>query len=208
MDSFTQFEGNLLIGIQHALNADWLTAVMKCITLFGEYGVFWIVLCLILVCNKKTRRLGIICSASLALTFLCCNLVIKPVVGRARPWELFGEIVHMMPHKGDASFPSGHSASSMGTAWAMFIATRPAGHNYDEVTCLGWNGIGADPKTMHRLSVALVILALLIGFSRLYLGMHFPSDVVAGLLLGMICATVVWKILNKAESTKGIVGGR
>ena len=72
MDSFTQFEGNLLIGIQEALNADWLTPVMKVITYFGEGGCFWIALCLVLLWCKKTRRLGMVCAFSLLFTFICC----------------------------------------------------------------------------------------------------------------------------------------
>ena len=76
MDSFTQFDGNLLIGIQHALNADWLTPIMKLITYMGEAGIFWIILCLVLIILKKTRRLGIICALSLLFTFIICNLII------------------------------------------------------------------------------------------------------------------------------------
>lgn len=212
MDPFTQFDGDLLIGIQNALNADWLTPVMKVITYFGEGGYFWIVLCLILLIFKKTRRLGIVCTFSLMLTFLCCNLIIKPAVDRARPWEIFEAVKPFLPHPGDASFPSGHSANAMGPAWGMFMATLPLkgenGRSYDLVPCLGWQGTGADPKLMHRLSVALVVLGVLIGISRLYLGMHYPSDVICGLLLGMICATVVYTVITYIEKKRGrILGG-
>jgi undecaprenyl-diphosphatase len=215
MDSFIQFDGRLLIGIQHALNADWLTPVMKSITMFGEGGCFWIAACILMLCFRKTRRLGIICSAALAFTFLCCNIIIKPIVARPRPWELFEEVVPLLPHPGDTSFPSGHSANSMGTAWALFIATYPVKikasdgsmiRSYDEVPCLGWKGQGASAKTMHHLGIAAVILAVLIGFSRLYLGMHFPSDVASGLLLGMICATAVWAAITKLEKKRGLIG--
>lgn len=214
MDYFTQLDGNLLIGIQHALNADWLTPVMKLITLFGEAGIFWIVLCLALIINKKTRRLGIICGYSLALTFLCCNLVLKPLVDRTRPWVVFEAVKAFLPPPGDASFPSGHSAASMGTAWAMYYLTRPkkkegssgTRKDYSGVTCLGWRNDGADPALMHRTGIILVILALLVGLSRLYLGMHYPSDVVCGLLLGVICATFVCRASARAERERGVLG--
>ena len=210
MDSFTQFDGNLLIGIQHALNADWLTPVMKFITLFGEGGIFWIAMCLLMLAFKKTRRLGIICSLSLAFTFLCCNLILKPLIDRTRPWEVFQEVQAFLPPPGDASFPSGHSANSMGPAWAMLSASAPVkiGERkvYDEVPCLGWKGEGIDPRTAHRLGIAAVILSLLIGLSRLYLGMHYPSDVVCGLLLGMICAAIVHFVIKKTEVKNGIIG--
>ncbi len=212
MDSFTQFDGNLLIGIQHALNADWLTPIMKLITYMGEAGIFWIILCLVLIIFRKTRRLGIICSLSLLFTFIICNLILKPTVDRVRPWVTFQMVNAMLPPPGDASFPSGHSANSMGPAWALFLATMPvktgAGRSYDGVRCLGWKGEGASPRMMHRIGIAAVVLAILIGISRLYLGMHYPSDVVCGLLIGMIVATVVYGVILKIEDKRGLIGSR
>ena len=209
MDSITQLDGNLLIGIQHTLNADWLTPIMKIITLFGEDGIFWILVCLVLILFRRTRRLGIICSLSLLLTFITCNLILKPAVDRIRPWVTFQMVNALLPPPGDASFPSGHSANSMGPAWALFIATMPvrtaSGRSYDEVRCLGWKGEGASPQMMHRLGIAAVILALLIGVSRLYLGMHYPTDVVCGLLLGMIAATAVYVVILKTEDKRGMM---
>lgn len=209
MDSITQLDGNLLIGIQHTLNADWLTPVMKIITLFGEDGIFWILVCLVLILFRRTRRLGVICSLSLLFTFITCNLILKPAVDRIRPWVTFQMVNAMLPPPGDASFPSGHSANSMGPAWALFIATMPvrtaAGRSYDEVRCLGWKGEGASPQMMHRLGIAAVILAVLIGVSRLYLGMHYPTDVACGLLLGMIAATAVYVVILKTEDKRGMM---
>ncbi len=208
MDPFTLFDGNLLIGIQRLLNADWLTPVMKFITLFGENGIFWIAVCLLLLIFPRTRRLGIICSVSLAFTFVCCNLIIKPAVDRTRPWIMFREVVRYLRPPGDASFPSGHSANSMGPAWALFIATMPLHRRkYDEVPCLGWRGNGVDAKTAHRFGTAAVVLAVLVGLSRLYLGMHYPSDVAVGLLLGMACATVVYQIIRAFEINRGAIYG-
>lgn len=209
MDSFTQFEGDLLIGIQRALNADWLTPIMKVITLFGENGIFVILLCLAMILYRKTRRLGLICAVSLLFTFITCNLIIKPAVDRIRPWVTFQLVDAMLPPPGDASFPSGHSANTMGPVWAMFLATMPvktgAGRSYEEVKCLGWNGEGLSPRIMHRLSIALVVLSVLVGVSRLYLGMHYPSDVICGLLLGMIVATIVYRIILRIEDKRGMM---
>ena len=80
--------------------------------------------------------------------------------------------------------------------------------DYSLVPCLGWNGVGADAQLMHRLGIAGVVLAVLIGISRLYLGMHFPSDVVCGLLLGMVCAAIIHMVVKKIESSRGIIGGK
>lgn len=221
MDAFTQFDGNLLITIQNALYADWLTPVMKAVTMLGEGGYFWIACCLLMLAFRKTRRLGIICSLSLLFTFICCNLVIKPAVDRTRPWITFAAVNAMLPPPGDASFPSGHSANAMGPAWALFISTLSVRHrvtnaesgetrivrSYSEVPSLGWKGAGADPRFAHRLGIAAVVLAVLIGLSRLYLGMHYPSDVICGLLLGMICANIVHAVIKKVEAKRGIIGG-
>lgn len=219
MDALTQFEGELLVGIQQALHAEWLTPVMKAITMFGEDGIFWIACCLLMLIFKKTRRLGIICSLSLAFTFICCNLVIKPAVDRVRPWITFEAVKAILEPPGDSSFPSGHSANAMGPAWAMFISTLPAKihirddsgktrtiRSYDDVPPLGWKGSNADPRVFHRLSIVAVVLGILIGISRLYLGMHYPSDVICGLLLGMICATIIHVVIKKVEAKSGIIG--
>jgi len=200
----------LLIGIQHTLNADWLTPIMKAITFLGENGYFWIALCLVLLLFKRTRRLGIICSLALACNFVICNLCIKPAVNRVRPWVNFDLVNAMLPPPGDASFPSGHSSNSMAPAWAMFVATMPlktaSGRSYNDLPCLGWRGDGVSPRMMHKFSIFAVVLAVLIGISRLYLGMHYPSDVVCGLLIGMLIATVVYKIILKIEARNGVIG--
>ena len=214
MEQVLQFDGNLLIGIQQSLNADWLTPIMKFITLFGEHGYYAIAVCLVLLLFKKTRRLGIICSLSLLLAFICCNVILKNVVGRARPWEVFDAVHPYLPHPGDSSFPSGHSSNTMGPAWGMFLATMPGKKDtgggivksYDDVPCLGWKGVGVDARTMHKIAIGMVILALLVGISRLYLGMHYPSDVIVGLLLGMISATIANYAVGKYEEKHGIIG--
>ena len=210
MDTFTQLDGNLLIGIQHALYADWLTPMMKAITLLGEGGYVIIAACIIMLLFRRTRRLGILCALSLALTFICCNMILKPAFDRARPFETFAEVMQLLPHPGDASFPSGHSANTMGFAWAMFLATRPvkigSRKSYEDVPCLGWKGDGADPRIMHRIAVIAVVLSVLVGITRLYLGMHYPSDVICGLLIGMMIAMIVHIVIKKTEQSRGIIG--
>lgn len=180
-EKFLQLDGNILIGIQHTLGADWLTYVMKGLTFLAEAGWFWILLCFVLMAFKKTRRIGIICAVSLAFEFCLCNGVIKILVDRARPWEVLEGVKMLIPDPGDSSFPSAHTSASFATAWALWLSTRK-----------GW------PK-LHRWSFVAIALALLIGFSRMYLGMHFPSDVLAGLLIGLICATIVYIIFTKYD---------
>ena len=183
MDGFTQFDGNLLIGIQQALNAEWLTPVMKAITMFGEGGIFWIAVCLLLMIFKRTRRLGILCSLSLAFTFLCCNLVLKPLIDRTRPWITFSAVNAMLP-------PVSVSPSSS--------AERPL------------PGRARKPSTSRISSPSSSLccrMALASGCSLFCSrGMHYPSDVICGLLTGMICATIIHNVVKKAEAKRGIIG--
>ena len=202
-EEFTQFDGNLLIGIQHALNADWLTPIMKFFSFLGEAGWFVILLCFIMVVYKKTRKLGLVCSVALLVTFIICNLVIKILVARTRPWVLFEGVNRMLADPGDSSFPSGHSTNCMAMAFTFWLYTRPGKtdgkKDWNAGPELGWNAPGANRKRLHMLSIATVIMALLIALSRLYLGMHFPADVICGLLLGMIVPTIVYAIFIKIE---------
>lgn len=167
----TAWDGVTLKSIQDVLVSDTLTPVMRIITLFGEAGIFWIIATLILLLLKETRHEGFVIACSLALCFIVCNLIIKPYVDRPRPWETFDYILRLAPDPGDASFPSGHASNSMATAFAMLLNLKKK-----------WIGVLA------------VVLALLIALSRLYLGMHFPTDVLAGLIVGMLCATICWLV--------------
>ena len=154
---------------------------------------------------------------SARLSSLAGTTLLKPAFDRTRPWLVFKAIKQFLPDPGDASFPSGHSANAMGPAWGMLLASMPVKikmndsprmlRSYDAVPCLGWNGAGVNPQTVHRFSIAAVILAVLIGISRLYLGMHYPSDVICGLLVGMVCATAVCYVITLIEKKRGRVLG-
>lgn len=161
-----QIEGNILLWIQENLRCAFLTPVMRVITTLGNAGIFWIVLTLILLIFRRTRRLGVYCAASMLLTLLVVNVAIKPLAARTRPYELIQglEILVSRPH--DYSFPSGHSANSLTCAWTLFRLA---------------------PK---RYGVPALVLAILIALSRLYVGVHFPTDVLAGAAIGIAMSEV------------------
>ena len=195
LESILNWDLNTLVGIQQALNADSLTAVMKAVTLLGENGFVPILVCLILILNRRTRRLGILCGLSLGLAFLLCNGILKPLVNRARPWEVSGLVNAMLPPPGDASFPSGHTNSVVAVAWAMWITTLPGTEGGAGINpTLGTTTEAATLRRMHNLSKIALALAVLVGFSRLYLGMHFPTDVIGGIVTGIAGATAVYVI--------------
>lgn len=137
--------------------------VMPFITMLGEYGFIWIIFGLLLLIRRDTRRFGIICFAALLLNFLLGEIILKNLISRPRPFTLLPEITLLIPPPSSFSFPSGHTASSFTAAVAICF--------YDK-----------------RYGVAALILALLIAFSRLYLSVHYPTDIIAGILLGVACA--------------------
>ena len=139
------------------------------VTTLGNGGVFWLVLAIILLCTKKTRRCGWLILVSMAICYLLGNLALKNIVGRARPCQIDTSILLKIPMPGEYSFPSGHTLHAFTAATMIFLHHKKAG-------------------------VACLILAVLIAFSRMYLFVHFPTDVLAGMLLGIIVAHTVYRI--------------
>ena len=168
-----EIESAILLWIQNNLRCGFLTPVMRVITTLGNGGAFWIVLTLLLLIFKRTRRMGVYCAASMLLTLLVVNLCIKPLAARTRPYELIQglEILVSRPH--DFSFPSGHSANSLTCAWAIFRLA---------------------PK---KYGVPALVLAVLIALSRLYVGVHYPTDVLAGAAIGILLSEIALRALRR-----------
>lgn len=184
MNPLIGLEGNMLLWIQQHLRSPLLTPVMRLLSTLGNGGAFWIALTVLLIAFKKTRRTGLYCAAAMLLTFVLVNLMLKPAVGRVRPYELFERLMILVSRPGDASFPSGHSANSMACAWTIF---RMAPRKY---------------------GVVALVLALLIAFSRLYVGVHFPTDVLAGLLIGAAMSECALRLLPWLNRLAGQRGGK
>ena len=175
MLTLAAFERDILLWIHAHLRFAALTPVMRLLSLLGDKGIFWIALTVVLLIFKKTRRVGIYCAASMILTFLVVNCAIKPLVARVRPYDLFTEIQILAHAEHDFSFPSGHSANSFAVAWILFRMT---------------------PK---KYGVPAVVLAALIAFSRLYVGVHYPTDVLAGTAIAILLAEVCLYALRRLE---------
>ena len=155
------FELGILDFIQSHLRSDILDFIMPLITGLGEGGLLWICLSMILLLFRKTRRTGIAMAVSLTLEVLCCNGILKPFVARTRPCDVNTAIQLFVPHPSDYSFPSGHTGAAFAATSALFFSKN-------------------------RIWIPALILAMLIGFTRLYLYVHYPSDVLAGALLGIM----------------------
>ena len=157
----TALELSVLDALQ-GVRCGFLDTFFSTITHLGDAGIFWILLTLALLCTKKYRRAGVAMACALVLDLIFCNLLLKLLVGRLRPFAVNTAVALLVPPPLDASFPSGHTASSFAAAAALWAA--------------GY----------HRMGAAALVLACAIAFSRLYLYVHWPSDVLAGAILGAV----------------------
>lgn len=153
------------------LHTDCLDAVLPVITSFGNGGLGWILLSLLLLCIPRYRKAGLTMALALIFCLLIGNLTLKPLVARMRPYSYFPDMTLLIPPEKDFSFPSGHTFASFAAATALFL------HHYKE-------------------GVAAYVLAAVIAFSRLYLYVHFPSDVLAGLILGVASGWTSYKLIQ------------
>ena len=167
------FDADFLLWIQEHLRCDFLNYIFPNITVLGNAGIFWILLTAVLLCFKKTRRAAICSLFALLGSLLLNNLLLKPLVGRTRPYEVIEGLKLIGKRATDPSFPSGHTAASIASAVALCRFLKK------------------------RYSIPLVALALMIGFSRLYIGIHFPTDVLAGLIDGILLGILGCLIENQ-----------
>lgn len=165
----------ILDWIQQHLRSSFGDAFFSTVTHFGDGGLFWIGLGLGLLLIKRTRRMGLHMLLALALGGIFCNLTLKPLVNRVRPFALKPDAYpNLVTPPVDASFPSGHSCASFGGATAIFYGNR-------------------------RIGLIALVLATLVALSRLYLYIHFPTDVLVGVLLGIFDAWLAQYILLALE---------
>ncbi len=158
--------------IQSHFRCAFLDAVMPVITHLGAGGILWIILALSLICTKKYRRSGFTAAAALILCLIFCNGLLKNMIARTRPFDINTSFELLIRPPSDFSFPSGHTAASSAAAAALL-----------------WCG-------NKRMGIFASVIAALIAFSRLYLYVHFPSDVFAGAVLGVILAYAAHKIVD------------
>lgn len=168
------FEIAILDWIQKYMQNSILDTFFALFTRLGDAGILWLVLAIAMICFKKTRKVGIILLVSLAFEAIICNLIIKPIVGRTRPYEVNNAVKLLINKPIDSSFPSGHTCASFTIVSALYCCKE-------------------------RLWVPCLITAVLIAFSRLYLYVHFPSDVLVGLLLGLFIGWLGYFVVEKVS---------
>ena len=193
MEALFQFESNLLLWIQEYLRSDFLDAIVKFITHSGDHGYLWIALLIILLCIPKTRRAAIIGAATLLLTFIVTNLCLKPLIGRTRPYEVIEGLTRIIEKQSDRSFPSGHTANSMAVGVSLWLVSK----KYEII---------GDKKLYFPKAAgwAVLVWSVLVGLSRLYVGVHFPTDVLGGAIVAILNTVIVFTVYKKWFEKKQI----
>jgi len=182
---------NLLNGLAVSFDLpilDWIAANLWCpfldtampvITMFGDGGIFWIAIAVILLFTRKYRKIGLGMAFALSMGLLVCNIILKPGVARIRPYdfqmEYFSkEIALIAGGMHDFSFPSGHTIASFEACMVLMLGNRKFG-------------------------IPATVLAILVAFSRLYLYLHYPTDVIASILLGTAFGFLGYALAQKCD---------
>ena len=137
-------------------------SLMRGISALGDYGILMILTALVLLCFRKTRRCGLAAAIALAAGAIVGNGVLKPLVARVRPYDFDPSLTLLVPPQNDFSFPSGHTLAAFETAVPILRYHRKWG-------------------------IAALAFAGLMAFSRVYGMVHYPTDVLAGALIGTAC---------------------
>lgn len=169
------WDSSALLALQ-GMHNPVLDFLMPIITTLGNGGMLWIALTAVLLIFRKTRRIAIVMGAALLLTAVVTSLILKPWIARPRPFATFPLVSMIIPEPSGFSFPSGHTSSSFAAATVLWFRS--------------W-----------KLALPATVLASAIGFSRLYLFCHYPTDVFIGALVGA-GAAVLLALLYKVTLDK------
>ena len=140
-------------------------------TMMCEKGIFWIIVILALLFLVKDKRVGLTGCAALCLSVLLCNIILKNIVQRDRPCWIDPTVQLLVDVPDDYSFPSGHTSFSFAAAVAIFRYYK------------GWGFLA-------------LVIACMIGLSRLYLFVHFPTDVLVGAFCGIVAGLLAGMLVN------------
>lgn len=153
------FEFTILDALQ-ALRCPVLDALAVFFDYAGAHGEIWIALSAVLLAFRRTRRAGLAMALALCLYMAAGHCVLKPLFARPRPCDIRPEMLTLVARPNGWSFPSGHTASAFAAASALWWKNR-------------------------KLGAPALVLAAFIGFTRLYLYVHFPTDILGGIALGL-----------------------
>ena len=170
-ESITEWDISVLYWMQENLRGIF-DPVMKFLSLVGYGGAIWFVFIIIMAFMKKYKKGALLATISISVTYLINDIIIKHIVMRPRPFNT-SDILIPLDTPSSYSFPSGHTAAGFAVALILihFLPKAPG--------------------------ILFVILAALIAFSRLYLGAHFPTDVMCGFLVAVVTSQLLWYLFGR-----------
>lgn len=157
---------NILFWIQNLIRNDVFDVIIPFYTSLGEDGIIWIALGLILLIPKKYRKTGIMVLAALLVMLVVNNIVLKNLIARPRPCWTYPEMVQLVHNPSSYSFPSGHTTSAFAVAFTVFSQHK-------------------------KLGKVIIVMAAIMAFTRLYVFVHFPTDIYGGILVAAAITTFV-----------------
>ncbi|MDD6796221.1 MAG: phosphatase PAP2 family protein [Clostridiaceae bacterium] len=171
MNYIQNIDYEILMFIQNHIKNPFFDWVMPIITSLGNMGILWIIIGMIFLLRKNERKIGIKIIVALVLCAIIGNIILKNVFMRTRPFDIYNTIEILIKKPLDFSFPSGHTMTSVAAATILLIEKKEKG-------------------------ILFMFIAFAIAFSRLYLFVHYPSDVFIGATLGILIAIISVKLIN------------
>ncbi len=173
LSGVNSFDASVMSFVQERLHHPFTDAVFPYVTYLAELGLIWAILSLVLFIRRKSRFTGFSAICAMLLGLVLGQFLLKSVIARPRPFQQFPDLVTLLisPPSG-SSFPSGHTCASFAAAVAILLRDR-------------------------RWGIPSLVLACLIGFSRVFLFVHWPTDVLAGAVLGVACALLMHFLLPR-----------
>lgn len=162
---------NILKLIQNNLQNYIFDKIMPFITSLGDLGLVWIIISIILILSKRYRTIGLLCISAMIFNTIIGEGILKNLIQRPRPFVSMATVDLLIDKPTSFSFPSGHTSAS-------FAA------------------VGIICSQLKKYRIYIVLLASLIAFSRLYLFVHYPFDILAGIIQGLVCAKIVLKVYH------------
>lgn len=161
-----KFDFEILFFIQNYIRNDVLDVLVPLYTSLGEDGIIWIALGFILLIPKKYRKTGIMVLATLLVMLIVNNIILKNLIARPRPCWTYPEMVQLVGNPSSYSFPSGHTVSAFAVAFTVFSQHK-------------------------KLGKIIIVMAAIMAFTRLYVFVHFPTDIYGGIIVAAAITTFV-----------------
>lgn len=174
LETIQALDSALILEIQDTVRTGFLNALLVPISRAGDFGILWGVPSLLFLAHRRTRPGGAVTLCGLTTEYVTCEWILKPFIHRPRPYLVMEELVCLVPLESSASLPSGHAASSFTCA---YLLTRSFG----------------------KKGALAYIPAAIIALSRVYVGVHYLSDVLAGMALGTFVGAAVWKVWRRLQ---------